>query len=209
MVKGRTFELGYQKRILTSLAVFLGPAALAEVTVDSGGLAGGLSNRSTWTHVSALPVVFVGHDVVVLHRVKDFRPVQSGEVAEVRVLLDPHGSSGDVHQAVEADLSQLEHLEYHQGVVEEEVAAPDHGQVGEKVTEALKPINTKEQKVVGDHDQFGEAEASEILRLGPEHEQDLQMAFDDGAVLEDLQVRRIVADVLAWTNWKERKIQPC
>lgn len=70
-----------KKRTLTSLTVFLSPAALAEVAVDGGGLAGGLSHRRSGTHVSALPVVFVGHDVVVLHRVEDFRPVQSGEVA--------------------------------------------------------------------------------------------------------------------------------
>lgn len=133
----------YKKRILTSLTVFLSPAALAEVAVDSGGLAGGLSHRRPRAHVSALPVVFVGHDVVVLHRVEDLRPVQSGEVAQVWVLLDSYGSSGDVHQAMEADLSQLEHLEYHQSVVEEEVAASDHGEVGEKVAEALQPVNPK------------------------------------------------------------------
>lgn len=156
--------------ILTSLTVVLSPAALAEMAVDGGGLAGGLPHRRPWAHVPALPVVLVGHDVVVLHRVEDFGPVQGGEVAEVRVLLDPDGSSGDVHQAVEADLSQLEHLEYHQSVVEEEVGASDHGQAGEKVAEALQAINPKEQKVIGDHDQLGKAEASEILRLGPEHE---------------------------------------
>lgn len=185
--------------------MFLGPAALAEMAVDGGGLAGGLPHRRPWTHVPAFPVILVGHDVVVLHRVEDFRPVQSGEVAEVWVLLDPHGSSGDVHQAMEADLSQLEHLEYHQSVVEEEVAASDDSQVGEKLVEALQPINSKEQKVIGDHDQFREAEASEILRLGPEHEQDLQVAFDNGAVLKGLKVGCIVPDVLAWTNWKESK----
>ena len=187
--------------------MILGPAALAEMAVDGGGLAGGLPDRRPWTHVPALPVVLVGHDVVVLHRVEDFRPVQSGKIAEVRVLLNPHGSSGDVHQAMEADLSQLEHLKNHQSVVEKKVAASDHGQVGEKVAEALQPINPKEQKVIGDHDQFRVAEASEILRLCPEHEQDLQVAFDNGAVLKGLQVGRIVPDVLAWTNWKERKTQ--
>lgn len=31
------------------------------------------------------------------------------------------------------------------------------------------------------------------------------MAFDNGAVLEGLQVGRIVPDVLAWTNWKDKK----
>lgn len=160
----------HKKRTLTSLTVFLSPAALAEVAVDGGGLAGGLSHRRPRTHISTLPVVFVGQYVVVLHRVEDFRPVQSGEVAEVWVLLNPYGPSGDVHQAMEADLSQLEHLKYHQSVVEEEVAASDHGEVREKVAEALQSINPKEQKVIGDHYQFREAEASEILWLGPKNE---------------------------------------
>lgn len=31
------------------------------------------------------------------------------------------------------------------------------------------------------------------------------MAFDNGAVLEGLQVGRIVPDVLAGTNWKDKK----
>lgn len=103
----------------------LSPAAFTEVSVDGGGLAGGLSDGHPRTHVSTLSVVLVRHDVVVLHRVKDLGPVQSGEIAEIWVLLNSHGSSGDVHQAVEADLSQLEHLEHHQGVVEEQVVASD------------------------------------------------------------------------------------
>lgn len=90
-----------------SLAVVLCPAAFTEVSVDGGRLAGGLSDSCPWTHVSTLSVVLVSHDVVVLDRVQDLGPVQSGEIAEIRVLLKSHSSSGDVHQAVEADLSQL------------------------------------------------------------------------------------------------------
>lgn len=158
------------KRPLTSLAVVLGPAALTEVAVDGGGLAGGLADGRPRAHVPALAVVLVGHDVVVLHRVQDLGPVQGGEIAQVWVLLDPHRPPGDVHQAMEADLSQLQHLEHHQRVVEEQVVASDDGEVGEEVAQGLQAVHSEEQQVVGDHHQFGETEASEILRLGPEHE---------------------------------------
>lgn len=160
----------YNRRRLTSLTVVLGPAALAEVPVDGGGLAGGLSDGHPGAHVSALSAVLVSHDVVVLHGVEDLGPVQSGEIAEIRVLLNPHGPSGDVHQAVEADLSQMEHLEHHQGVVEEQFVASDDGEVGEEIAEGLHAGNSEEQQVVGDHREFGETEAPEILGLGAEHE---------------------------------------
>lgn len=101
---------------------------------------------------------------------------------------------------MEADLSQLEHLEHHQSVVEEQVVASDDGQVGEELAEALHAVDSEEQQVVCDHHQFGETEASEVLGLGPEHEQDLQVAFDHSAVLKRAQVGHIVPDVLARTN---------
>lgn len=121
----------------------LSPAALTEVAVDGGGLASGLSNGGPWAHVPALSVVLVSHDVVVFYRVQNFGPVQSGQVAEVWVLLDPHGPSGDVHQAVEADLSQLKHFEDHQSVVEEQIVASDHSQVGEEVAETLHAVHSE------------------------------------------------------------------
>lgn len=176
------------------------PAARAEVSVDGGRLAGGLSLGRPWAHVATLSVVLVGHDIVVLHRVQDLGPVQSGEIAEIWVLLNPHGSPGDIHQAMETNLSQLEHLEHHQSVVEEQVVASDDRQVGEQIAEGLQAVHPEEQQVVGNHHQLRETEASEILGLGLEHEQDLQVAFDHSAVLERMQVGHIVADVLTWTN---------
>ena len=95
------------------MAAELDPAALTGVSVDGGRLAGRLSDGCPWAHVSTLSVVLVRHDVVVLHWVEDFGPVQSWEIAEIWVLLNSHSSAGDVHQAMEADLSQLEHLEHH------------------------------------------------------------------------------------------------
>lgn len=149
--------------------MFLRPAALTEVSIDGCRLAGGLSDGHPRAHIPALSVILVGHDIVVLHWVQDLGPVQSGEIAEIWVLLDSHGSSGDVHQAMEADLSQLEHLEHHQGIVEEQVVASDDSQVGEEISEALQAVNPEEQQVVGDHCQLGETEASKILWLGPKH----------------------------------------
>lgn len=157
------------KRLLTSLAVFLRPTALTEVSIDGCRLAGGLSDGHPWAHVSALSVILIGHDIVVLHWVQDLGPVQSGEIAEIRVFLYSHSPSGDVHQAVEADLSQLEHLEHHQGIVEEQVVASDDSQIGEEISKALQTINPKEQQIVCDHCQLWETEASKILGLGPKH----------------------------------------
>lgn len=178
----------------------LSPAAFTEMPVEGGGRTQRLPPGHPRTDVAALPVVLVGHDVVVLHRVEDLGPVQSGEVAEIWVLLDSHRSSGDVHQAVETQLPQLQHLKDHQSVVEEQVVPSDDRQVGEEVAQALQPVNSKEQQIVRDHSEFGETDASEILRLGLEHEQDLQVTFDHRAVLQRLQVGHIVTDVLAWTN---------
>lgn len=125
------------KKLLTSLTVVVGPAAFTEVPIEGGRLAGGLSDCRPWTHIAALSVILVGHDVVVLHRVQDLGPVQGGEIAEIRVLLNSHSSSGDVHQTVKADLAQLEHLKHNQGIVEEEVVASDDRQVGEEFAKAL------------------------------------------------------------------------
>lgn len=192
-----------QTNRLTSLAVVLCPTPSPEVSVNGVLRADGLALCCAGTHISTLLFILIGHDVVVLHRVQDLRPVQSGQVAEVWVLLNPHGAAGDVHEAVEAQVLQLQHLEQHQGVVEEEIVATDHGQVGEKLAEALQAVDPEQQQVVGDHPQLGEAEAAEVLGLGLEHEQDLQVALDDGAILQRLEVGHIVSDVLTLADWRD------
>lgn len=110
--------------------MLLVPAALAEVPVDGGEGADGFALNRAGADVSALSIVLIGNDVVVLYRVKDHGPVEGGEVAEVRVLLHTHGSTGDVHQAVKAELFQLQHLEQHKRIVEEEIIAAHHCEVG-------------------------------------------------------------------------------
>lgn len=136
------------------------------------------------THVSTLPVILIGHNEVVLHSVQDLGPVQGGQVAKVRILLNSHGAAGDVHQTVKAQLLQLQHLIKHKSVVEEEVVAADHCQVGEEIAEGLEAVDPKQQHVVGHHSQLWVAEATEVLDLGLKHEQNLQVALDDGAVLQ-------------------------
>lgn len=150
--------------------MLLVPAALAEVPVDGGEGAGGFALNRAGANVSALSVVLIGHDVVVLHRVEDHGPVEGGEVAEVGVLLHAHGPTGDVHQTVEADLLQLQHLEQHERVVEEEIVASHHREVGKQVAEALQAIDTEQEKVVRHYRQLGVTQATEILRFGREHE---------------------------------------
>lgn len=93
--------------------MLLVPAALAEVPIDGGEGAGGFAQNRAGADVSALTIILIGHDVVVLHRVKDHGPVEGGKVAEVRVLLHAHCTTGDIHQTVKADLLQLQHLEQH------------------------------------------------------------------------------------------------
>lgn len=183
----------------------LSPAAFAELSVDGRGGTGGLSDGCPGTHIPTLPVILVGHDVVVRHRIQNLGPVQSGKVTEIWVLLDPHSSSCDVHQAVEADLTQLEHFERNQGVVEEQVVASDDRQVGEEVAETLQAVDPEHQQVVGDHRELWKTEAPEVLCLGPEHEQDLQVAFDHGAVLEGLEAGHTVSNVLLGTNCEDKK----
>jgi len=187
---------------LTSLAVVLGPAAAPEVPVDGVLGADGLALCRARAHVTALPLVLVVRDVVVLHRVQDLGPVQRGQVAEVGVFLDAHGAARDIGEAVQAHLLQLQHLEENQGVVEEQVVAADHRQVGEEVAEALQAVDAEEQQVVGHHTQAREADAAEVLGRGPEHQQDLQVALDHRAVLQGHERGHVVADVLARADWR-------
>ena len=119
---------------LTVLAMLEGPTAFAEVAIDGGLRAGGLALDRARADIATLAAVLVRHHIVVLHRVQHLGPVQCGQVAQVRVFFHPHSATRDVHQTVQADLLQLEHLKHHQRVVEEKVVATDDGQVGEEVT---------------------------------------------------------------------------
>ena len=147
------------------------PTPLHKLPVDDGGRAVGLALRGAGTNVpTLLIVVFVQHDVIILHGIQDARPVDGGQVAEFIVLLDADGAPGDVHQVVEAKLLQVNHLEDDQRVVKEEAGAPDDREVGEQVLQALQPVDPEEQQVISDHDELGETEVSEVLRSRFEHQ---------------------------------------
>lgn len=181
------------------------PATLAEIPIDGGLFAGYRSLDGTRANVSALPVILVCHDEVVFHRVRDLGPVESGQITEVGVLLDAYRPARDVGQAVEADFLQLDHFEHDQGIVEEEVVAANDCEVREEVAETLKAVDAEEEQVVRNHDQLWKTQAPEVLRSGLEHEQDLQVALDHRAVLENAQVGRVVADVRAGANCNKIK----
>lgn len=165
--------------------------------IDGGLNTCDLSSDGSGTDVAALTLVFVRHNVIVLHRVEDFGPVKGGEVAEVGVLLHAHGSSCYVHYTIKAHLLQLQHLEDHQGVVKEQVVATDDSEVGKQVPKALQAVDTEQQQVICDHHQLRKAQATEVLSSRLEHEQDLQVALDHGAVLQGSQVGHVIPDVFA------------
>lgn len=70
---------------------------------------------------------------------------------------------------MQTDLSELDHLENDQGIVEEQIASSDYGQIGEEVTEALQTVDAKHEQVIGDHSELRETEAAKVLSFGPEH----------------------------------------
>lgn len=175
------------------------------MSVDGVLWADGLTLGRARTHISTLSLVLIGHDEVVLHRVQDLGPVQGGQVAQVRILLDPHGAPGDIHETVEAHLLQLQHLINYESVVEEEVVSTDHRQVGEEIAEGLEAVDPEQQHIVGHHSQLWVAETPEVLGLGLKHEQNLQVSLNDGAVLQRLEVGHIVPNVLTLADWRDKK----
>lgn len=161
------------------------PAPFHKLPVDDSGRAVGLALGGAWTDIPTFfVVIFVQYNVVVLHRIQNPRPVDSGQVAELIILLNANRAPGDVHEVVKPQLLQVDHLEDDQGVVEEETGASDDCEVGEEVFQAFQAIDTEEKQVVCDHDEFGETEISEIFRSGLEHQEDLQVALNDRAVLQ-------------------------
>lgn len=182
-----------------------GPASGVVVVVERGPP----TERLIFHHYSrangiALLWLLVQIDDVVELGIHDERPVHRVQVAELRVLLDAHGSPGDVPQVVQADVLQVGHLVDHQGVVEEERAPPDDGQVGEKRAEAVQAGDAKHQQVVGDDGQLGEAQGAEdllvhVLGLVVD-EEDVQEALHHRAVLQPVELTDVVSDVDAWTT---------
>lgn len=137
-------------------------------------------------------------------------PVHRVQVAELRVLLNPHSSPGDVPQIVQADVLQAGHLVNHQGVVVEEISPADYTQVGEENAEAVQARDAKQQQVVGDDGQLWEAQGAEDLLVDVVglvvDEEDLQVALHHRAVLQTLELADVIPDVDArTTNWKTKR----
>lgn len=181
------------------------PAAFNEDAVYHSRRTVALPLHSSGAHISTLFfVVLVGHDVIIFYRIQNPRPVNCGQVTQFVVLLNPHSASSDVHQVVEADLLQMNHLKNDQCVIKEQMSSSNHSEVGEKSLQTLQTVHTKEQQVVCNHSELRKAELTEIFRLGFKHQQDLQVALDDSAVLEHVQPGQIVADVHAPANWEAK-----
>lgn len=183
------------------------PAAVGVVVVEHGLPALRVVLHDARAHVAALLGLLVPGDVVVELGVHDERPVDGVQVAQLGVLLHPDGAAGDVPQVVQADVLQAGHLEDHQGVVVEEVASPDDGEVGEEAAQAVQAGHPEQQQVVRDHGQLGEAEGAEDFLVDVvvlvADEEDLQVALHHRAVLQTPELTDVVADVDAGTtDWR-------
>lgn len=182
-------------RTLTFLAVICGPAAVVVLIVDGGLLTHGLLLQGPRTQVPTFLWGLVPHNVVIGHCVQDERPVYSGEVTEVSILLDPDGPPSNVPQIIKPNILEIGHLKDDQCVVVEEFPATDDREVGEEISQALEAGHAKQQQVLGDDRELGKAVASVVLGLGDE--QDVEEALNHGAVFQALQLLVVVADVNA------------
>ena len=157
------------------------------------------------THVEAQVDVLVADDLERRRRAvvapQQRRPVDGVDVAQLRVLLEPHRAVLDARQTVQAKLLERRHLEGDQRVVVEELLAADHRQVGEDVRERAQPLDAVQQQVAGDLDEAREGERLVGGRRRVVDQQDLQAALDHRAVIQLPEVRHAVADVHAEAHW--------
>lgn len=192
----------------TFLAVAGGPTAVFHLPVDTGlGLDTGLLHiQNARTHVRTLLCRFVVQDNVLLQRVGLHQtPVNGGDMAELLVPFNAHRTVQNIGQAVEADVTQVWHFKDHQGIVEEEAGPTDDGEVREEVPQALQPVDPEEEQILCDHDEAGETEVAEVLTAGGEHQQDLQVAFNDSAVLQLMQLGTVHTDIHALADCRNEK----
>lgn len=164
-------------------------------------------------NISTLLGLLISSNVIVQIGTHNERPVHRIQVAELGILLDSYGTPRDVPQVVEADVLQAGQLKYDQGVVVEQVTAPDHSEIRKESAEAVQPGYAEEEKVIRNHGQFGETEGAEdllVVIVFASDEEDLQVSLNHCTVLQPLEVTDVIANVNAWTtDWKEenRNIQ--
>lgn len=89
------------------------PAAKVVVVVEHCFPALRVVLHDAWTDITALLGLLIPSDVIVELCVHDEGPVYGVQVAQLWVLLNADGAAGDVPQAVQADVLQAGHLEYH------------------------------------------------------------------------------------------------
>lgn len=117
-------------RLLTFLAVVGVPAAVVVVVVEHGLSALGAALHDAWTNVATLLGLLVPSNVIVELGVHDDGPVYRVQVAQLGVLFDTDGATGDVSEAVQADVLQARHLKDDKSIVVEEVSSTYDGQIG-------------------------------------------------------------------------------
>lgn len=204
----RKSRSGWQ--VLTLLAVAGGPAAVAVVVIEAGPNTLRTLLHDTWTNITAFFGLLVPIDVVVKLCIHNERPVHWVQVTQLWILFDSDGPSGDVPQVVETNIFQAGHFEDDQGVVVEQVASSNDGEVGEENAQAVQAGDTKQEKVVSDHGQLGEGQGAKVFLVEVvilvSNEKDLQVAFHHRAVLQLLELTDVIADInVRTTDWNGGK----
>lgn len=178
------------------------PAAIVVVVVEHGLSALRAVLHDAWTNVTALLGLLVPCDVIVELRVHDEWPVYGVQVAELRVLFDTDGTTGDVSQVVEANVLQAGHLKDHEGIVVEEVPTPYDSKIWKQRAQTVQARYPEQQQVVCYQGQLREAEGVEdflvdVVTVFVTDEEDLQVALHHRAVLQTPEFTDVVANVNA------------
>lgn len=139
---------GETPKSVTFLAVSRCPAARLLHTIDSSLHTGGVQEPRT--DISAFLYRFVANNVV-FPILRQQRPVNSGNVAELLITFNADIPSHYVGEANKPYFPQMWHFKNHQGVMEEEVSATNYGQIGKKFLETFQTVDTEEEKVLCDN----------------------------------------------------------
>lgn len=154
------------KSLLTFLAVIGVPATIVVVIVKYGLSALWVVFQDTRTNIAALFGLLVPSNVIVELCIHNDRPVDGIQVTELRVLLNPNGTTGDIPQVEQTNVLEASHLKNDQSIVVEEGTSTDDSQIGEKGAQTVQARHSEEQQVISDHSQLGEAKGAEDVLIG-------------------------------------------
>lgn len=157
------FEVRQKRILVTFLALFWSPAAVVVVVIDWRPLTERVIPHDARADIVTLLCLLVSIQNIIYLGVHNQRPVHRVQVAELWVLFNPHGSTGDVPQVVQAYVLQAGHLIDHQGVVVEKILSTYDTQVGEENAKGVQARDAKQEQVVGDDGQLWEAEGAEDI----------------------------------------------